>query len=107
MSETCNKRKDYIDLARGLVILLMLVGHSGAPQLCTKMIYGFHMPFFFILSGYLYNYEKWDKCSIRKLIASKFKAYIVPYFVLCGINLFAYVSFILLSGGGTDMALSK
>jgi len=80
-------RDEYIDIARGAVILLMLVGHSGAPKLLTQFIYGFHMPFFFILSGYLYNHEKWESRGLKTLIKSKFKAYMIPYFILCGINI--------------------
>ena len=54
-----SKRTDYIDVARGVMIILMLVGHSGLPQLGRQLIYGFHMPFFFIISGVMYNKEKW------------------------------------------------
>lgn len=52
-------RESYIDVARGLVILLVLIGHSEPPALIKTGIYGFHMPFFFILSGYLFDSNKW------------------------------------------------
>lgn len=52
-------RDHWIDSARGFVIILMRVGHSGPPTLVKHYVYGFHMPFFFILSGYLFNYSKW------------------------------------------------
>ncbi len=80
-------RDEYIDVARGAVILLMLVGHSGAPKILTQFIYGFHMPFFFILSGYLYNHGKWEARGLKELVRTKFKAYMIPYFILCGINI--------------------
>lgn len=81
------ERNEYIDAIRGAVIILMLVGHSGAPKNVTTFIYGFHMPFFFILSGLLYNRTKWEQKGLKKLVIAKFKAYIIPYFILCGINL--------------------
>lgn len=41
-----------ISVAKGLGIFLMVVGHSGGPQLLHDFIYLFHMPLFFFLSGY-------------------------------------------------------
>ena len=41
------------------------------------------MPLFFILSGYLFHYEK---LSFRDLLKKLGKAYIIPYFFLCGVN---------------------
>ena len=80
-------RIEWINVIRGIVIILMLVGHSGPPTSIMTFIYGFHMPFFFMLSGYLFNFDKWEKLGLKKLIVSKFKAYMIPYFFLCFINL--------------------
>lgn len=87
MENRKNGRLDYIDVARGFVIILMLIGHADPPTPLVKAIFGFHMPFFFILSGLLYNKEKWANLGIIKLIVSKFKAYILPYFILTFLNL--------------------
>ena len=57
------ERKEFVDVARGLVIILMIIGHSNAPAEIIRGIYGFHMPFFFILSGYIYDVEKWKKLA--------------------------------------------
>lgn len=42
-----------IDIARGIAILLVVLGHSFSSADCpmNKMILGFHMPLFFFLSG--------------------------------------------------------
>lgn len=46
------------------------------------------MPLFFIISGYLYNYKKWNKnSSFKCFVLNRSKAYLRPYYVLCGINL--------------------
>lgn len=87
MENIKKERLDYIDIARGLVIILMLIGHANAPTPLVKAIFGFHMPFFFILSGFLYNKEKWKNLGLIKLIISKLKAYILPYFILTFLNL--------------------
>lgn len=47
------KRNEQIDVARGIAILLVILGHSfysiEAPL--NKIILTFHMPLFFFLSG--------------------------------------------------------
>lgn len=82
MENSKTERLAYIDVARGFVIILMLIGHANAPDPLVKAIFGFHMPFFFILSGFLYNKAKWSELGFKKFTVSKFKAYIVPYFIL-------------------------
>ncbi|MBD5370255.1 MAG: acyltransferase family protein [Bacteroides sp.] len=42
-----------IDVIKALCIILMVVGHSGAPADLEKMISSFHIPAFFIVSGFL------------------------------------------------------
>jgi predicted tellurium resistance membrane protein TerC len=42
-----------ITIAKAIGIILMVVGHSGCPQMLSKFIYLFHMPLFFLcLLGY-------------------------------------------------------
>lgn len=50
---------DYIDLAKGFGILLVILGHGMFP--CHFVIDSFHMPLFFILSGLTLNIsmDKW------------------------------------------------
>lgn len=33
----------------------MVVGHSGCPEYLDRLIYNFHMPLFFFVSGYFLN----------------------------------------------------
>lgn len=84
-SET-SQREKWIDAARGIGIILVLIGHSnGLPALVRKVIYGFHMPFFFILSGYLFHPK--EEIDIWTYIRQKFRQFIVPYFVMGLVNL--------------------
>ena len=47
-------RRNDIDYARGIAILLILIGHTiGMSNFETKLIYSFHVPLFFIISGML------------------------------------------------------
>lgn len=51
------KRKEHIDMIRGILIILVVLGHFGEGVL-HHIIFLFHMPLFLILSGYLYKREK-------------------------------------------------
>ena len=58
---TTRNRINWIDLAKGITIILTIVGHSvstgtiGAPL--RGIIFSFHMPLFFILSCITYRYS--------------------------------------------------
>lgn len=52
MTNFIKKERDKsIDIARGLAIILVVVGHSGINQYFWNLIYFFHMPLFFFISG--------------------------------------------------------
>lgn len=53
-----SSREVWIDTAKGLLIILVVLGHAadfGYPILITKYIFWFHMPAFFALSGLLFK----------------------------------------------------
>lgn len=70
-------RVDYIDALRG--ILIMIMGHVDFGAAFDKYIHAFHMPAWFFLSGYFWNY---DNLSYGEFVKKKIKAFIVPYFLL-------------------------
>jgi len=45
-------RNPVFDIMKGVTILLMMLGHTGIPEWLHTFIYSFHMPLFFIVSGY-------------------------------------------------------
>ena len=50
-------RRDFVlDYAKGIVIILMVIGHCYSKEnFLLELIYGFHMPFFFLISGLIYG----------------------------------------------------
>ena len=80
-----NSREEWIDYLRGTGIILMLIGHAEIWTPLNRWIYSFHMPLFFILSGYLFNKEKWLQIGYKKFAAARFKNFIIPYFIWCAI----------------------
>lgn len=51
-------RKHWLDIAKGVTIILMVVGHTTVPHIVSDFIYCFHMPLFFIASGITSSYMK-------------------------------------------------
>lgn len=50
------KRLDYLDKAKGVLIILMVVAHVFSSGYVNRVIYVFHMPAFFVISGILLKY---------------------------------------------------
>lgn len=58
MNENTTKRENWIDWSKALLIWLMVLGHAGLSGMPRELVYAFHMPAFFIISGYLYKPHK-------------------------------------------------
>lgn len=70
-------RDKTLDIAKGICIILMVLGHSGCPTYLYNFIYMFHMPCFFFISGWLLN----DKylSDLKKGLFQKAKASYYPF----------------------------
>jgi len=66
-------REEWVDIARGIAMLLVVLGHMGVAR---TFIYTFHMPVFFFISGYLYK-----KRNGRSLLKYECKKIILPYLI--------------------------
>lgn len=54
-----NQRIQYIDIAKGTGILLVVVGHCiNSSSLLGRWIWSFHMPLFFVISGLCFDSSK-------------------------------------------------
>ena len=65
-------RNQSIDIAKAITIILMVIGHCDAlNQYFFKFIFSFHMPLFFIFSGYFFRPQKSNdlfKNDLKKLV---------------------------------------
>ena len=69
-------RIPMIDVAKGIGIILVVIGHTNLPTLVMNLIYAFHVPLFFVLSGMVFNMNK----SLTELFVNKFRTLLVPYY---------------------------
>lgn len=79
-----NDRIQWVDAAKALGIFLVFWGHilyggSSVGGIINKTIYSFHMPMYFILSGYVI---KPDSSSLTDYIKKKFKRILLPAIIL-------------------------
>lgn len=73
-----HKRIGWIDTAKGIGLLLVILGHLHIPYVST-WIYTFHIPLFFFLSGCVFSGEKY---SFKEFCLKRIKSLVVPYFCL-------------------------
>ena len=85
-------RLGYIDSAKGIGILLVVIGHHllGAEWI-VNWIFSFHMPLFFIITGILSGCR--EKRDIKQLVAKKAKSLMYPYAIFSLLNLLWYLLF--------------
>ncbi len=72
-------RATYIDIAKAIGIICVLIGHSFTADCIGILICAFHMPLFFLVSGFLSK----KKRSLADWMKKKTRTLLVPYFVSC------------------------
>lgn len=87
---TGTKRILYLDMARGIGMVLVVMGHVAYinPNL-RQFITAFHMPLFFLISGVLLEEKKEEEKVYIGVVHKKLQSIMIPYMV------FSFASFIL------------
>ena len=87
VEELSDKRYEYwLDALKGVAMIFVVAGHSGLPSQISEIIYYFHMPLFFFISGYL---EKDKKKTFKDTMLKRAGRLIYPYF-LWGVLIVVY-----------------
>lgn len=84
-----NKRIEYLDIAKGILIITVILSHS--PWAFAQYMYWFHMPAFFIISGLLYR----DRIDFKKQLLK----FYIPYFSFSVVDIL--LNFIIDPGTGS------
>lgn len=75
-------RIEYIDLLKGIAIILMIVGHTFKTQnVLFRIIYSFHMPLFAIISGYFFKKRDFKE-RINGIMQRMFMPYIYTWMAI-------------------------
>lgn len=74
------KQRDItIDILKGIGIILMVLGHAGCPAPIKDYIYTFHMPLFFLASGYFFSEKNLE--NKKAFFIKKVKGIYLPFLI--------------------------
>lgn len=69
------ERLSWLDVLKGIGIILVAIGHIYSNQVIFNWLYSFHMPLFFLAAGWVYK-EKTVLTDIKRRI----QTIVIPYF---------------------------
>lgn len=84
-------RNELIDCVKGVAILLVVIGHMCDTG---NFLFSFHMPLFFIFSGYFFKLKE-----LRRVVTDGFKRLIYPYVFTSLLILLFWLTFDIFRGG--------
>ena len=98
------KRLVEFDLLKGVGILSVVLGHSAISEPLHEMIYSYHMPLFFMVSGYFFHVQ-----PVQQYFKKMFFRLIVPWLFFVTLNLLFFFSLSLIAShnplGALDYSL--
>lgn len=74
------QRIEYIDIAKGFGIFCIVVGHGSNPWWMNYWLYSFHVPLFFIISGFFYRQR-----SLSETLSKCWRQLLIPMFITLSI----------------------
>ena len=78
--EIVSKRIPVFDVAKGIAIVSMVLGHILKVGYLHNFIYLFHMVFFFVLAGYFFKDNVYSSFkNLKDFVAKKIKRLLIPY----------------------------
>ena len=70
-------RLSYIDLAKAIGIFLMVLCHGAVSKRVDDFVHAFHMPLFFLVSGWCFSAKRHP--NFGRFIKSRSKSLLLPY----------------------------
>lgn len=82
-----SERMYWIDQLRAMAFLCVLIGHVSTYKILGWVISSFHMPLFFMITGYTFSIDKMYETSLKDMVRKRAKSMLVPYLWLAFITL--------------------
>ena len=96
-----HSRNRTIDIARGIAILAIIVGHFGIFTV-NRVVYTFHVPIFYVITGYFMK-----RYPLPAFIRRKARTLLVPYLVTCVIVILLSAAITAFSSGNVLSDIAK
>lgn len=95
------QRDNTFDVMKGIGILAMVVGHCPIPELLNRFIFVWHMPLFFLVSGYFFRPK-----PMGEYMRSNARQLILPYTVTSLLMILLTATKQLATGKGDTMTMT-
>lgn len=90
MTQPIMSRIEWLDFVRGISIICIVIGHSDDPlSFLHRIVFSFHIPIFFIISGFLFAENKSITLGLWGIVRKRFRASI-PSYIATGLLLFVF-----------------
>lgn len=81
-------RQTWLDMAKGLAIILVVMGHRGfITDTTNAWLSTFHLPLFFMASGVLLLYKKEYDLNFSQFILKKLRSLMIPYLAFSALSI--------------------
>lgn len=97
---TQKKRLDYIDLAKCFGMLAIIWGHIIHEGWPNQIVYSWHIPLFFFMSGMVFNASKYP--TLKSFLSNRVRTLLVPYLVFSVATWLFWVAMRVLQHDSTD-----
>lgn len=104
MNNMNSNRKDYIDIAKGIAIIFVVLGHTTHVDFARSYFLQSCLPIFFVISGIFYKPDKYD--GLLAYIKKQAGLLLIPY-VFFFLLTFSYWALIERNFRGADVSLSS
>lgn len=81
-----SRRINWIDIARGIAMCAIVLGHTLPSSDAKTMLYAFHVPLFFLLSGLTFSFKPGFVAFVKKMATRL----LIPYFIFGLISIAVY-----------------
>lgn len=88
-------RQKWIDVVKGIGIILVVIGHCDRPDVILKYIQSFHMPLFFITAGYVFSAKR----EFKDFAYRKASGLIKPYAFYGALNYIVWMIYLAVKEG--------
>lgn len=96
------ERLIFIDYCKAIAIVLVFLGHSKSAigGECQDVIYAFHMPLFFFVSGFLFKKMSWREqlCKLRDGLIIPSLFFILFSYILSMFHVIYFITIIQIYG---------
>lgn len=95
----------WLDQLKAVGFFFVILGHMQMPGGAIRWIYSFHMPLFFLVSGFTFNLQKTAETPFRVQVPKLLKRMVLPYVWIEMICLcFSFLNTVLLQGKELHLA---